>query len=291
MATKIIKTIIQFRRDTAANWELNKTVVPAAGEPCYDLDNKTLRIGDGTTAYESLPVIGEVEIAGDGQSISYEDGVIELVGFEDAQTGAQLTKGADGSISWIVPSSETVDGLQTTVSGLDARIAANENAIATLNGDGEGSVTKTVDDAINAFAADVSNDDVVNTFKELVDYVAEHAPEAADMAADIAALQGQVGDSSVADQLATAINELDFEDGAQVNVIESISVNGTALTATEKNVDIPVGSDSLGVVKQSTEITIAEDGTLGVGEISFDKIAVGEDVVVFDGGDASDYIQ
>lgn len=291
MATKIIKTIFQFRRDTAANWETNKTVVPAAGEPCYDLTNKTLRIGDGTTAYESLPVIGGVEIAGDGKSISYADGVIEIVGFEGAETGAQLTKGANGEIAWIVPSSDTVDGLQSTVSGLSTRVAANENAIATLNGEGEGSVTKTVDDAINAFAEDVSNDNIVNTFKELVDYVADHAPEAADMAADIAELQGRVGDTNVSTQITEAIGKLNFEDGAQVNKIESVSMNGVALTTTEKNVDIPVGGDSLGVVKQSTEITVATDGTLGVGEISFDKIIAGNDVVIFDGGDADDLIK
>ncbi|MBQ2883688.1 MAG: hypothetical protein IJE43_07965, partial [Alphaproteobacteria bacterium] len=247
MATKIIKTIFQFRRDTAVNWETNKTVVPAAGEPCYDLTNKTLRIGDGTTTYENLPVIGEVEIAGDGKSISYENGIIEIIGFEGAATGAQLTKGADGNISWVTPSTDTVDGLQTTVSGLSTRVAANENAIATLNGEGEGSVTKTVNDAINAFAEDVSNDNIVNTFKELVDYVADHAPEAADMAADIAELQGYVGDKSVSEQINSAVK------------ISSVSINGTALPITEKNVNIPVGRDSLGVVKQSAEITVATD--------------------------------
>lgn len=291
MATKTIRTIFQFRRDTAANWETNKTVVPYAGEPCYDLDNKTLRIGDGTTTYENLPVIGEVAIAGDGKSISYADGIIEIVGFEAAATGAQLTKGSDGNVSWVVPSTETVDGLQSTVSGLSTRVTANENAIATLNGDGEGSVTKAVDDAINNFATNISADGTVNTFKELVDYVAEHAPEAADMAADISSLQTLVGDEEVSAQIDAAIGKLNFEDGAQVNKIESVSINGTALTITDKNVNIPVGGDSLGVVKQSTEITIATDGTLGVGEISFDKIAAGEDIVTFDGGDASDYIQ
>jgi hypothetical protein len=284
MATKIIKTVIQFRRDTAANWETNKAVVPAAGEPCYDLDNKTLRIGDGTTAYENLPVIGEVEISGDGKSISYVGGIIELVGFEDAETGAQLTKGADGKISWVTPSTDTVDGL-------DKRVTANENAIAKLNGTGEGSVTKAVNDAINAFVEDVSNDNIVNTFKELVDYVAEHAPEAADMAADIIALQEQVGDGTVSEQISLHLQSQNIQAGAQANKIESVSVNGSALTITGKNVNIPVAGDALGVVKKSTEITVAADGTLGVGEISFDKITAGDDVVIFDGGDASDLIK
>ena len=69
---------------------------------------------------------------------------------------------------------------------LAARVTANEGALAVLNGEDVGSVKKTVDDAINKFATDVSNDEIVNTFKELVDYVAEHGPEAAEMAGEIA---------------------------------------------------------------------------------------------------------
>ena len=147
-----------------------------------------------------------------------------------------------------------------------------------------------LDDAINAFAEDVSNDNVVNTFKELVDYVADHAPEAADMAADISALQRLVGDDPVSDQINAEMEKLNFEDGAQVNDIESVSMNGAALTITDKNVNIPVGGDSLGVVKQSAEITVAADGALGVGEISFDKITAGNDVVIFDGGTSADQV-
>ena len=55
---KVIKTVIQFRRDTAANWEANNGVVPAAGEPCYATDTGILKIGDGITTYGELPEIG-----------------------------------------------------------------------------------------------------------------------------------------------------------------------------------------------------------------------------------------
>lgn len=72
---------------------------------------------------------------------------------------------------------------------LAGRITANETAITKLKGTGDGSIQKTVDDAINAFATNISDDQVVNTFKELVDYVAAHAPEAATMAGDISALK------------------------------------------------------------------------------------------------------
>ena len=57
-----LKTIIQMRRDTAENWAANKDFVAAPGEPCYDLDAKILKIGDGSTTYENLPAIHTGEI-------------------------------------------------------------------------------------------------------------------------------------------------------------------------------------------------------------------------------------
>ena len=41
---------------------------------------------------------------------------------------------------------------------LAGRVTANETAIATLKGAGDGSIQKTVDDAINAFATNISDD-------------------------------------------------------------------------------------------------------------------------------------
>lgn len=64
-------------------------------------------------------------------------------------------------------------------SALKARVKANEDAIGVLNGADtvDGSVAKTVKDEINAFASKISDDDTINTFKELVDYAAEHTSE------------------------------------------------------------------------------------------------------------------
>lgn len=69
---------------------------------------------------------------------------------------------------------------------LSDRVTANEEAITILSGSGEGSVTKTVDNALNKFATDISNDGVVNTYKELVDYAASHSSDVAEMVAEIA---------------------------------------------------------------------------------------------------------
>lgn len=69
---KRIKTIFQFRRGTTEEWNLNKDIIPAAGEPCFDLDLGTLKIGDGKTAYENLKVLSGATISDDGLSLIVE---------------------------------------------------------------------------------------------------------------------------------------------------------------------------------------------------------------------------
>lgn len=47
-------TAIRLRRDTAANWTANGTVVLAAGEPGLESDTKKIKYGDGTTTWNNL---------------------------------------------------------------------------------------------------------------------------------------------------------------------------------------------------------------------------------------------
>lgn len=60
MAETVMKTVIQVRRDTAANWALHGEVIPAEGEPCLNLDTGEVRYGDGATAYKDLKPSGGV---------------------------------------------------------------------------------------------------------------------------------------------------------------------------------------------------------------------------------------
>jgi hypothetical protein len=69
---KRIKTIFQFRRGTTEEWKLNKDIIPAAGEPCFDLDLGTLKIGDGKTTYENLKVMCGATISDDGLALIVE---------------------------------------------------------------------------------------------------------------------------------------------------------------------------------------------------------------------------
>ena len=46
-------TIIRQRRDTAANWVINDSVIPN-GQLCVDTTDNTLKVGDGVTLYSAL---------------------------------------------------------------------------------------------------------------------------------------------------------------------------------------------------------------------------------------------
>lgn len=53
MANRDITAKIIIRKDTATNWT-NKNPVLAVGELGYDQTNKRLKIGDGSTSWNSL---------------------------------------------------------------------------------------------------------------------------------------------------------------------------------------------------------------------------------------------
>lgn len=233
----ILRTVIQFRRAHTEEWLEHKDVIPAAGEPCYDLDLHTLKIGDGNLTYEQLPVIGgvSVNVSADGKSVEFKDGVLKLLGFESAAAGAYPVKMQDGTLGWAMPSTDDLESLRTEVtnlktevtnvqnivttiqeivspSGEDAvplldRVETLEDKIGVLNGNEsvDGSVLKIVKDEINAFANQINDDGTVNTIKELFNYVANHGGEVETIIADILALQNKVGEDSVKDQIDSAI--------------------------------------------------------------------------------------
>lgn len=211
MAVKRITTVFQFRRDTTENWLLNKDVIPAAGEPCFDLDLHVLKIGDGKTTYENLPAIGGVElkIEADGKSIVLEDGIFKLMGFDAAEVGAQPRKTANGGIEWVVPSTEIVDGLKSAVDSLQSEVKTLQE-IVNPSGEGEVPLLTRIDDLekeMNAIVSGLTDDGKVNTLMELIEYAETHGKEAADMATDIMTLQGLVGTTPVSEQIVTIVNE------------------------------------------------------------------------------------
>ena len=70
------------------------------------------------------------------------NGALGITGFAEAKAGAQLVKGSDGNMSWVVPSAETVEGLQTTVSQLSESVEALDGEVETLKTDLANKVSK-----------------------------------------------------------------------------------------------------------------------------------------------------
>lgn len=160
-----------------------------------------------------------------------------------------------------------------------------------------GSVDKKIADAINDFSTKVSEDGTVNTFKELIDYAATHQGEYSTLSGDvqknttaIATLNG-TGAGSVSKTVNDAVDAaqatlqsnidkkvdkvagkgLSTNDytkdektklegiatGAQVNVIETVKVNGVALTPSDKAVDITVPTGALADKSEVAEADLA----------------------------------
>lgn len=138
---------------------------------------------------------------------------------------------------------------------LSDKIGANKLAIDTLNGEGEGSVKKTVNDAINKFATNVTDDGVVNSYKELIDYVAEHGEAAAEMAADITSLKNTVGTAAVP-------GEGDAEGTPATGLVKSVADNADAI-------DVLNGADTVeGSVAKAIKDALTGDSGLTWGDFN-----------------------
>ena len=121
---EIYKATFQLRRGSAEVWKTNNPILKR-GEPGFVIDENKLKIGDGVTPWNDLKYIGNsdnVNLSADGNSIILSDNIFKLAGFDAAEIGAQPRKKSDGTLEWVVPSSETLDGLQATVAGLQTNV-------------------------------------------------------------------------------------------------------------------------------------------------------------------------
>ena len=148
---------------------------------------------DGTTlvkAYSiqdtagTLKEVGSVPV-GDGLTIEVVDGEIALKGASTAETGAQPRIKSDGSIEWVVPSTETVDGLQTAVAGLQSDVTDLE----TIVGNSESGLVKSVSDNTSGISDINTKIGTVTEGKTIVEMISDAKAEAT---YDDTALAGRV---------------------------------------------------------------------------------------------------
>lgn len=161
-------------------------------------------------------------------------------------TDLQSTQSAVDTLSdkvGAVPADKTVvkmiEDAQAAATYDDAAVKAdikkNADAIGVLNGSGAGSVDKKITDAFNDFATKVSDDGVVNSYKELIDWAATHGAEAATMAGEITTLKnilkgiGGTGESAtVVAYVTSAIDALKIGDYAKAADLTALAKRVTA---------------------------------------------------------------
>lgn len=213
---------IQLKNDTSENWK-NSTLVLLAGEFAVENDTGLFKIGNGTDVFSALPYANDAaQVAKEFNELKDKIGTIP-----DDKTIIQLIKEA-----------ATSGGPEYDDSALKKRISDNEAAIATLNGkDNEaGSVAKTVKDAVEAAQAtlhgniDKKVDKVEGKGLSTNDYTTDEKTK----------LEG-------------------IADGAQVNVIETVKVNGVALTPADKAVDVTVPTGALADKNEVAKADLAAD--------------------------------
>ena len=79
----------------------------------------------------------------------------------------------------VTTAEEEIDTLQTEMDAVEAKAQANEDAIAVLNGDGEGSVSKQVADAVAGIVNGAP--EAYNTLKEISDWIEAHPAGVAEL--------------------------------------------------------------------------------------------------------------
>lgn len=157
-----LNTRIVLRNDSAAAWNSSTDPILLKGEVGIEFDPSAvtaegikadykvkMKIGDGVTPWSDLPYFGNDIEVNENAFVLGEDKVLDLYGFVDAETGAQLTKGEDGKLSWVIPSTEKVDNLQTTVDSMQEKLDSLQQKISPTDEEGnpvEGGIESEVND-------------------------------------------------------------------------------------------------------------------------------------------------
>lgn len=135
-----------------------------------------------------------------------------------------------------------------------ASLAAIAAAVATLNaGDTTtGSVNKKIKDAIDAFASAITEDGIINTYKEVLDWIATHG-------ADFAALVGQVNTN--AGNISTLMSQVNTNTGDITTIRSDVDVlDASTLKQSDKESIISETKNAIIDEIEGDHLTIDVDG-------------------------------
>ncbi len=187
-------------------------------------------------------------------------GAATATDLQSTQAAVDTLSGKVGTVPAGKTVVEMIDDAQTAATYNDTAIKddikKNADAIGVLNGSGAGSVDKKITDAFNDFATKVSDDGVVNSYKELIDWAATHGAEAATMAGEITTLKnilkgiGGAGESAtVVAYVTSAISALKIGDYAKAADLTALAKR---VTAAEGSISTLTGDEkTAGSVKKA----------------------------------------
>lgn len=231
---------------------------------------KVKELADGAvkTNTDAIAAINNVDTGILTQAKTYADGKAST-----AETNAKIyVDGKLGTLTKDKTVAEMIEDAKTAATyddtALTARVAANEKALETLNGEGEGSVSKAVADGIATVVAGADAD--FDTLKEVADWIKSDTTGAAKMQADIATLKGgDTVDGSVAKALKDAKAYTDEKDTAmdtRVDTLEKAIGEGgsvaTQITTEIGKLDATVASAEVDAGKGIKVTITEEDGKL-----------------------------
>lgn len=253
MANKVFNTRIQLKIDTHENWVSNNPVL-LNGEAAIcrvsikqdgtvnAVPSTLIKIGDGRTAYNDLPFISALSANSYAWSLQPTKPTYtaqEISGIDDYISGKVQDTNTIYTINKITDyqyklmSKNIGDADYTEVATIDIPKGGDSETVEQLvldvkklNGDSstEGSVDYKIAQAV---AAIMDNpDETMNSIKELVDWITNHAQDALELSNKVSALETKVGSESVQAQIDAAIEDLNLDDYVKDSELAAVAKSG-----------------------------------------------------------------
>lgn len=236
----------------------------------YDSKIKTKIAADDAATLKSAKdyadgLAGNYDAAGTAEAKVQELAEGAVKANTDAITKLNGADTVEGSVDKKIKDASTTLKAEISASAYDdtelkGRVTANEEAIASLTGEGEGSVDKKVADAVAKIIADAP--EAYDTLKEISDWIASHTSDATAMnsqintnKSDIATLKGLVSQLPEGTEATTIIEYIDEKlDDLKTELTTAVATAKTeaiteAGTNTDTKITAKVGEIGTGTVK------------------------------------------
>ena len=229
------------------------------------------------------------------QAKSYADGKDAAIqAAKDAADAAQADVDALEAKVGTVPEDKTVVQMISEAitaatyddTAVKASIKANTDAITVLNGDGEGSVSKQLADAVASIVADAP--EAYDTLKEISDWISSHADDAAAMNSqintnktDIAGLKTLIGTLPESAASTTIVEYIAEAIGASSTDLTSAiaTAKNEAIASAKTYTDTEISKTNANVSANTEAIANAQaDATSALNQIAAIQYATEEDI-------------